>query len=189
MIPSDNESQFFADVSAILREGRVKVQTAINSAMIETYWRIGKRIVEQEQGGKERANYGEFIIAGLSRHLGNAFGKGFSVANLWNFKRFYLTFPENSTQCVENLSWSHLRLIMRLDNKAALDYYLNEASAQNWTVHALERNIKTGYYDRLLSTQKLKSSDSGAADEASAIELLKDPYVLEFLGLPENIAA
>jgi predicted nuclease of restriction endonuclease-like (RecB) superfamily len=187
LVPSDSENQFFADISAILQEGRKTAVSSVNTVMVKTYWLIGKRIIEQEQHGQERANYGEHLIKELSRYLGDNFGKGFSVANLWNFKKFYLTFPENSTQCVENLSWSHIRLIMRLDIEKARDYYLSEARVQNWTVRALERNIKTGYYDRLLSTQKSALPDVDTAGEINTDDLIKDPYVLEFLGLPESI--
>ena len=88
---TDSERQFFADVATLLQRGRNKVYASINTIMTETYWNIGKRIVEQEQQGKERANYGEYLIVNLSKHLGNMLGKGFSVANLWNFRQFYLT--------------------------------------------------------------------------------------------------
>jgi len=111
---SDSEKQFYADIANILQEGRNRTYTAVNFAMVETYWNIGKRIIEQEQKGKERANYGEQLLVNLSRHLGEAFGRGFSVANLWNFRQFYLTWPKNEilyTLCRE-LSWSHIRLIM-----------------------------------------------------------------------------
>ena len=185
----DNESRFFSDISAILHEGRTKVQTAVNYAMVETYWKIGERIVEQEQDGKERAQYGEFLIKELSRHLGDNFGKGFSVANLKNMRMFYLTFrdnPKSYTLCSQ-LSWSHIRLIMRLDRKDARDYYLNEVREQNWTVRDLERNIKSGYYDRLLSTQKSNHIDINNVEEVNLNVMIKDPYVLEFLGLPESI--
>ena len=187
--PPNNESRFFSDISAILHEGRTKAQTAVNYAMVETYWRIGERIVEQEQDGKERARYGEFIIKELSRHLGDNFGKGFSVANLKNMRMFYLTFRDNQksyTLCSQ-LSWSHVRLIMRLDSEEAQNYYLNEVREQNWTVRVLERNIKSGYYDRLLSTQKSNLIGIDNAEEINLDEMIKDPYVLEFLGLPESI--
>ena len=189
MVPLDNESRFFSDISAILKEGRAKVQTAVNYAMVETYWRIGERIVEQEQGGAERARYGEFIIKELSRHLGDNFGKGFSVANLKNMRMFYLTFRDNQksyTLCSQ-LSWSHVRLIMRLNSEEAQKYYLNEVREQNWTVRVLERNIKSRYYDRLLSTQKSNLICTDSAKEINLNEMIKDPYVLEFLGLPESI--
>jgi hypothetical protein len=92
--PSGEEKRFFANVSAILTEGRSKAYTAVNYAAIETNWKIGRRIVEQEQHGKERANYGDYLLTNLSRYLGNSFGKGFSYANLRNFRQFYLTFPD-----------------------------------------------------------------------------------------------
>ena len=103
--------------------------------MVEAYWLIGKRIVEEEQAGKERADYGSYLIKGLSKELSTEFGKGFSVANLWNFRQFYLTFPSGEklyTLCRE-LSWSHLRLIMRVDNPKAREYSLKEAADQNWS--------------------------------------------------------
>jgi len=93
---SESEKLFFADISRILNEGRKKAHTAVNYAMVETYWNIGRRIVEQEQQGKERANYGDQLIVGLSRYLSGTFGKGFSEANLWNFRQFYLTWPNDS---------------------------------------------------------------------------------------------
>ena len=126
--PSKDERAFFADISRILSEGRSKAQTAVNFAMVETYWNIGRRIVEQEQQGKERANYGDQLIVNLSRYLGNTLGKGFSEANLKNFRQFYLTWPNEKicyTLCSE-LSWSHIRLIMRLDIEKTQEYYLNE---------------------------------------------------------------
>jgi predicted nuclease of restriction endonuclease-like (RecB) superfamily len=181
------ENRFYEEVSAILREGRGKARIAVNYAMVETYWRIGRRIVEQEQKGKERANYGDYLLTNLSRHLGVTFGKGFSYANLRNFRQFYLTFPdanEFATHCVANLGWTHIRLIMRLENAAERNYYLKEASEQNWSSRVLERNIKSGYYRRLLSTQIAPPEEKTPAPLLS--DFIKDPYVLEFLGIPED---
>jgi len=130
------EKRFYADVLKILAEGRNKTRAAVNVAMVETYWNIGRRIVEQEQRGKERADYGEYLLVNLSRHLSGAFGRGFSAPNLWNFRQFYLIWPNKEilyTLCRE-LSWSHIRLIMRLDTEAARTYYLNEARSQGWSV-------------------------------------------------------
>ena len=90
------EENFFADILRILSEGRNKARVAVNLSMVETYWAIGRRIVEQEQQGKERANYGDQLLVNLSRYLGGTLGKGFSVANLWNFRQFYLTWPDDS---------------------------------------------------------------------------------------------
>lgn len=182
-----SEQQFFADIRDLLRSGREKAYRSVNTVMVKTYWQIGKRIVEQEQQGKARAEYGEQLIVNLSRYLSDCFGKGFSVANLWNFKQFYLTFSnieQFSTQRVENLTWTHIRFIMRLDDEKERQYYLQEASSQNWSTRLLERNIKSGYYRRLLSTQ---SKPSILEKTQHPTEFIKDPYVLEFLDVPEDL--
>lgn len=181
----DSEQRFFVDIRNLLHAGREAAYRSVNTEMVKTYWQIGKRIVEQEQHGKARAEYGEQLIVGLSRYLTDCFGKGFSVANLWNFKQFYLVFPsfeQFSTQRVENLGWTHLRMIMRIDSEKERQYYLQEASSQNWSTRLLERNIKSGYYRRLLSSQY---EPINQAEETS--EFIKDPYVLEFLDIPDNL--
>lgn len=180
------EQQFFADIRELLTKGRETAYRSVNTVMVQTYWQIGKRIVEQEQQGKARAEYGEQLIVGLSRYLTDCFGKGFSEANLWNFKQFYLTFSDFeqfSTQCVGNLGWTNTRLIMRLDDEKERHYYLREASSQNWSSRLLERNIKSGYYQRLLSSQQ-----PVAAEKADSFDFIKDPYVLEFLDVPEDLS-
>jgi len=183
------ESQFFADIQEILRAGREGAYRSVNTIMVKTYWQIGKRIVEQEQQGKERANYGEQLIVGLSRYLSDCFGKGFSVANLKNIRQFYQVFPvfdELATHCVANLAWTHIRLIMRLDDEKERRYYLQEAGQQNWSSRLLERNIKSGYYRRLLSSQNHSTELAQPTQPLS--EFIKDPYVLEFLDVPQNLS-
>ena len=120
---STNEKKFFADVIKILQEGRSKAHTAINLVMVETYWNIGRRIVEQEQQGKERANYGDYLIVNLSRYLTDTFGKGFSEANIRNMRQFYIVFPQFARQCLANLSWTHITLIMRIDKSETMVKY------------------------------------------------------------------
>ncbi len=153
--------------------------------MVETYWRIGQRIVKEEQKGNNRAEYGDYLIVNLSKYLTDTFGKGFSEANLWNIRKFYLTFPQFSTQCVGNLSWTNIRTIMRIDNPEEREYYLKEAATENWSARVLERNIKSGYYHRLLSTQEKSIGSELAIPDAKAF--IKDPYVLEFLDVPEGL--
>jgi len=124
----------------------------------------------------------------LSKHLTDSFGKGFSVANIKNIRQFYQTFPildELATQRVANLSWSHLRLIMRLESKQERSYYLQETDQQNWSVRLLERNIKSGYYKRLLSSKSGVALQEKSTPHPS--EFIKDPYVLEFLNVPEDL--
>ena len=192
MIPNKSDKQFFADIAALLQTARSNSYRSVNSIMLETYWKIGKRIVKQEQHGKERAGYGDYLITNLSRYLTNTLGKGFSEANLRNIRQFYIRFSafgEFATQCVANLSWTHIRLIMRLDNEKERAYYLNEASEQNWSSRQLERNIKTGYFRRLLSSKKTnKVSALPLSKTENQENFIKDPYVLEFLDVPEDLS-
>jgi len=195
---SNEVSKIYSDIAELLNTARTKTYRTVNSIMVETYWKIGQRIVEEEQAGKSRAEYGTKLIENLSRYLTDTFGKGFSEANLKNMRRFYMVYPEFATQCVPNLSWSNVRKIIRIDNKDERDYYLKESAEQNWSYRQLERNIKTGYYQRLLSNQWVgvndranKGTNEGLEKCLPAIidtkEFIKDPYVLEFLDLPENM--
>ena len=136
---------FHADIKSILELARGKARSAVNSAMVEAYWLIGQRIVQEEQQGKARAAYGQRLLENLSKELSESFGKGFSYANLRNFRQFYLTYPDQAicyTLC-SKLSWSHNRLIMRVDAPQARNHYLAEAAAQQWSVRQLECNIET----------------------------------------------
>lgn len=175
---------FHSDIKNILEQARSKARSAVNAAMVEAYWLIGQRIVKEEQLGQHKAQYGTRLIEELSIALTADFGKGFSYANLYNCRQFYLVFSVQEilyTLCRE-LSWSHLRLIMRIDSLQAIEYYCNEARAQNWTVRQLERNIKSHSFQRMLSTQATPSPTSTIP---AHLEFIKDPYVLEFLQLPE----
>ncbi len=181
---------FYDDVRQILLSARSKTYRAVNTAMVEAYWLIGKRIVEEEQNGKSRAEYGKRLLENLSKSLSNDFGKGFSYANLRNFRQFYLAYPDQEicyTVC-SKLSWSHNRLIMRIDNEQARTYYLTESKAENWSVRQLQRNINSHYYERLLSSPKEKNKLTLTVPETAnnTGDFIKDPYVLEFLNLPEN---
>ena len=182
------EQRFFADVAQILQTGRSQTYSAINIAMVQTYWQLGQRIVEEEQHGQARAAYGQRLLSKLSHYLGEHFGQGFSVANLKNFRQFYLIFPsfdEIATHCVANIAWSHVRLIMRLENADERRYYLQEASSQQWSSRLLERHIKSGFYRRVLAHQNPENKQLPVGNPSAFI---KDPYVLEFLGLPEDVS-
>lgn len=181
-------SKIYSDIAELLNVARAKAYTSVNSIMVETYWKIGQRIVEEEQGGASRAEYGSKLIENLSKYLTDTFGKGFSEANLKSMRSFYITYPEFDRQCLSNLSWSNIARIIRIDNKDERDYYLKESVEQNWSYRQLERNIKSGYYHRLLSTQtKLNDTEKCLPAVIDTKEFIKDPYVLEFLDLPENI--
>jgi predicted nuclease of restriction endonuclease-like (RecB) superfamily len=187
-----SEGIFYNEISELLKRARNTAYKNVNIIMVQTYWQIGKRIVEQEQDGQNRANYGDYLITNLSRYLSDTIGKGFSEANLWNIRQFYLVFPDFdkfSTHCVENLTWTNIRLIMRLDNQVEREYYIKESSEQNWSSRLLERHIKTGYYRRLLSTQQKKNDITEVSDSPkyNPTNFIKDPYVTEFLDIPEDL--
>ncbi|MBO9617690.1 MAG: DUF1016 family protein, partial [Niabella sp.] len=162
-------------------------------AMAEAYWLIGKRIVEEEQNGKERAEYGEALLKNLSIALTEELGKGFSYANLRNFRQFYLTYPDPKICYAlrSKLSWTHHRLIMRVENTDAREYYLKEAIEQNWSSRQLERNINTFYYQRLLSSQNRPDAQQqeSTSEKSTTNDFIKDPYVFEFLNIPQPVNA
>lgn len=173
--------QYIQEIKQILVQARQKTYQAINTAMVEAYWKIGERIVLEEQNGKQRAAYGEHILRELSKALTAELDKGFSYANLYNMRQFYNTYPDFQifyTLC-SKLTWSHNRLIMRVDNAAAREYYLEEAAQQQWSVRTLERNINTFYYQRLITTQTITSDEP--METMNINDFVKDPYIFEFL--------
>ena len=179
------------DIKQILLQAQQKAYQATAFAMIEGFWRIGRRIVEEEQQGSIRANYGEQVIAQLSKEL----GKGFSKRTLWDYKKFYLTFPniEDCAHMCAQLTWSHIRLIMRVESDQARAYYLQETAQQHWSVRTLERNINTLYYQRLLASQmkeavKEEMQLKTAEFQQDPYEFIKNPTVLEFLNIPTHYA-
>jgi predicted nuclease of restriction endonuclease-like (RecB) superfamily len=185
--------KLLGDIRNILGRARQQAYAAVNVAMVESYWLIGRRIVEEEQQGQQRAEYGAQLIKALSQRLTGEFGNCFSVANLKNFRQFYLTYSdqEKGYALRSSLSWTHHRLIMRVDNPAARDYYLTEAASQNWSSRTLERHINSLYFERLLrpkETHALTTDQSGTQRNHFG-DFIKDPYVLEFLGIPEDPTA
>jgi len=187
--PTNN---FYNEVKEILAQARNRAFSAVNTAMVEAYWLVGKRIVEEEQKGEERAAYGEKILQSLSKELTVEFGKGFSYANLRNFRQFFLTYPENE-KCYalrSNLTWTHHRLIMRVESLVAREYYLKECAGQNWSTRTLERNINTFYYQRILTSKSTALSKQEPVDEQFLVtDFIKDPYIFEFLNISQPATA
>lgn len=175
---------YVEDIRHILQQARKLTQRSINHIMVEAYWMIGERIVKQEQHGKKRAAYGEAVLKELSRSLSKELGNGFSYANLRNMRQFYLTYPDYEicyTLC-SKLSWSHNRLIMRVHDNAARQFYLKECIESQWSVRQLERNISSMYYQRILSSQ-LVTREHNQMDIENIHSFIKDPYIMEYLGL------
>lgn len=180
-IEDNREKQLYEDIREILYKARERAYKNAGSIMTYAYWNVGKRIVEEEQLGKEKAKYGSYLIKNLSKELSDEFGTGFSIASLKNCRRFYLTFPQESYGYtkIREVPWSHLRSIMRISDEGERNFYLNEVANENWSVKTLERNIKSGYYKRMLSTQLPER-------ENKALEFVKDPFVLEFMGVGQS---
>ncbi|MDO9523475.1 MAG: PDDEXK nuclease domain-containing protein [Methanocorpusculum sp.] len=161
------------------------VSRAVNSAMVFAYWDIGRQVVEAS-GGKERAEYGEGLLKYLSKRLTAEFGKGFDVSNLRHMRQFYVMFPKQDALRLE-LSWTHYRLLMRVENEKARAFYLDECVKANWSTRQLERQITTFFYERLLVSKDkdgIKEEIGRTEPKPEYEKILKDPYVLEFLCLP-----
>ncbi len=174
------------DIKKILHDARQITAQAINTAMVTAYWLIGRRIVLEEQEGKQRAEYGKRILQNISKDLTEEFGNGFSYANLKNMRQFYMTYPDEKgyTLCSQ-LPWSHNRLIMRVSNPKERIWYMQETIREQWSVRQLERNINSFYYQRQLDTPVATvDTPNTGKNEVNTRQFVKDPYVLEFLGLP-----
>lgn len=173
-----------SDVCTIIDEGRQKAYASVNSTMIETYWKIGKRIVEEEQCGNERAEYGKRIIEQLSNELTMRYGKGFSKRYLAYFRKFYLTIDDIQIlqTRLQNLTWSHILTALRADSMESIRWYLLSASQEMWSVRTLDRNISTQYFERHFRQPQLPMKE----EQPNKLELLKNPIVAEFLGFKQD---
>jgi predicted nuclease of restriction endonuclease-like (RecB) superfamily len=183
-IPQSNENLIYSQIQEILTLARKKAYTAVNFAMVEAYWLVGKQIVEA-QAGNERAEYGTQLLKYLSERLTLDFGKGFDESNLRLIRQFYLTFPIRDALRHE-LSWTHYRLIMKSQNELARSFYMEESINSNWSTRQLERQINTHFYERLLSSQNKEAVSQEIQKTAPAPEpkdFIKNPYVLEFLNI------
>lgn len=182
LIDGEEERQFYKDIHDILENARNTAYVAANDIMSYAYWNVGKRIVEQELKGAAKAKYGSYIIKRLAQELSDKYGSGFSIANIKNCRQLYITFPRESYgySMLGKVHWSHLRTIMRLENEEERNFYLKETASESWSVRELERNIKSGYYKRMLSTQ--------FPDKVGeSTKFVKDPYILEFMGIKNDV--
>jgi predicted nuclease of restriction endonuclease-like (RecB) superfamily len=180
----------YESIRQIIEEARNTVYRAANFAMVQAYWRIGKLIVEGEQSGKGRAEYGEELIKQLAKRLTTEYGKGFTETNLKYMRQFYSTFKKSHALRGE-LGWTHYRLLLRVEREDARKFYMQESIEGNWSTRTLERQINTLYFERMIMTRKegkalVKAEAESKRETMQAKDIIKDPYVLEFLNLKSN---
>jgi predicted nuclease of restriction endonuclease-like (RecB) superfamily len=185
-----NIETLYSNIKQIIEQTRSKVYHAANFAMVQCYWRIGKLIVEEEQNGKQKAEYGKQLIEALAIKLASEYGRGFDKTNLWNMRKFYNTFKKLDAVRQE-LSWTHYRHLMRVEKEDARNFYIQEAIDCNWGTRTLERQINNLYFERMMiSKPKERSLIKAEAEQKKEImqakDIIKDPYVLDFLDLKQN---
>lgn len=177
--------KFVNEVRSIIEQGRRQAYAAVGQTAIATYWNVGRRIVEEEQEGKARAEYGSQLIPMLAEQLTQEYGNGYGRRNLAYYRQFYLMFNniEILHTCVQNLTWSHIRRILSVSNQQAREWYFTAAAEQRWSVRELDRNISTQYYERRLAAQlPANVEDLPQATERDPMEYIKNPMVAEFMG-------
>lgn len=189
------EEKLYSKIEELLSNSRNEIYKQVNRTMVYTYFEIGRLIVEHEQGGKKRASYGKGILKSISKRLSKDFGRGFSIDNLENMRKFYLTYSKSETPSRKSgspnfqLSWSHYLKLVRIDNEEERRFYEIEAIQNQWSLRELRRQCDSALYQRLsLSRDKEKIKE--LAEKGQVIEkpsdALKDPYILEFIGLPDK---
>lgn len=187
-IQDNGAERLFQAVHGILTAARNKAWRAVNDAMVTAYWEIGRSIVEEEQRGSTRAEYGTYLLETLSNRLTTEFGKGYDRTNLRNMRQFYLAFPIRDAVRRE-LTWTHYRLLMRVENTDARSFYEKEAIASNWSTRELERQMNSLLFERLALSRDKEGVRALAAEGQTLhypSDLVKDPYVLEFVGIPAS---
>lgn len=181
-------NKIIEDIRSLLLSSRQNLQQTVNTAMVQTYWHIGRIIVEDEQAGEQRASYGKKQLSLISEKLTNEFGKGFDTTNLRKMRQFYLLFPNQDAVSLK-LSWTHYRTLFRVEKQQTREWYMQEAIANNWSARALDRQISSLYYERLLSSKEKAPVQNEAKENTNNLkvhtkDVLRDPYIFDFLNLP-----
>ena len=183
-----NNTSLLTEIKSIIFQSRLQVIQAVDHARVLMYWNIGKRIFEEEQQGKERADYGSYLLKSLSLELQPEFGSGFSIRQLERYRQFYRMFPITSALRTQ-FSWTHYKTLLSIDNEHKREFYSLEAAKNNWTARQLERQVNSHLYERLLLSndkEKVLSIARGDITPSNPIDIIKDPMVLEFLGLKQE---
>lgn len=181
------DQNLYENIRLAVAEAQKKVYTTVNFVMVETYWNIGKQIFEA-QGEKERAEYGGGLLKFLSEKLTAEFGRGFTLTNLKYMRSFYAAFPI-SHALSDQLSWTHYRLLTKVEDDKARQFYMDECAKSNWSTRQLERQINSFYHQRLLSSQDkdmVRNEILNLETGRDSKDVIRDPYVLEFLGLEQT---
>ncbi|PBC73123.1 PDDEXK nuclease domain-containing protein [Fibrobacter intestinalis] len=178
------------DAKVIIESAQKFAYSAINFAIIQRNWLLGKRIAEENLHGEKRASYGKQVIKKLSKELTDLYGKGFDASNLYKYFDFYQTFPNLDTLRLNSLSWSHYRILLQVENAEARSWYEKEAAAEIWSTRTLQRNVSSQYYERTLLSQHKELVKSEMQELTKPLqrklEFIKNPVVTEFLGLSQN---
>ncbi len=184
---AESTSELLAALRGLIQGARQHALRAVDFIQVQTYWEIGRHIVEFEQGGAARAEYGTRLLPILARSLTSEFGRGFDVSNLRHMRMFFQLFPIRDALRRE-LSWTHYRTLLRVETDSARRWYMEEAARQSWSTRAMERQIGTLYYERLLSSQDRAAVEQEAGERITDVQtprdFVRDPVMLEFLGLP-----
>ena len=184
----DNETnKLFHEIKSLVEQSRGRVYKIVNTEMINLYWNIGKMIVDK-QNGNDRAKYGDLLIDGISKRLTEYFGRGFSVQNLRRMRQFYMFYPIRSSLLSE-LSWSHYLELIKIKEKVKRDFYMHECINSNWDVRELQRQRTTLLYERIVRSKdksELLELSKGGYNIYENKDIIKDPFVLEFLDIKDN---
>ena len=188
-IATSNVDTLYSTIRQVLQQARQNIARTVNNTIVRAYWQVGRHIVEYEQGGETRAKYGEGIIKGLSQKLVAEFGNGFTATNLKLMRQFYIAF-QNGHALRDELSWTHYRSLLKVQNTEARLWYLNECIHENWSTRQLDRQINTLFYERMLASrdkntvrQEIQHTEPKPLEPR---EIIRDPYILDFLGIPQG---
>ena len=188
-----HDTDYISDIKQIIEQARKHTYASINTIMIKSYWLVGRRIVEEEQGGVSRAEYGKYLLKNLAEELTPIYGNTYSVRRLQDYRQFYLYFKDIEIwhSRMPNLTWTHYRELLTINDEKARHWYMQEANKEMWSVRALHRNISSQYHNRLLQSQakdivieEMKENTSAFCNDK--FEFIKNPVVAEFLGLSHN---
>ncbi len=183
-----SNQKLYSNIQLIIEASKDTISRSINITMVKVYWEIGRLIFEEEQKGKKRADYGQYIINSVSKKLSKKYGKGFSSTNLKQMRQFYICFPIGQTLS-DQLSWSHYLVLTKIDDKKVRLFYLKECVNAKWSVRELERQAASLLYERLALSKNKKRAralSKKGHELQNPSDLVKDPYILEFLGLKQE---